>query len=258
MNDFLDVLARNAQRTIESGYYQKIEPTKTVNASLKKAIAACSKNPVITEIKPASPTLGTIRQNFNPAEIAKAMEKGGAAGISVLTEPKHFHGALSTLTQARQATKLPLLMKDIVIIPEQVEAAARAGANAVLLILGLFDGGYCEVSIEKMISLAHSKGLEVLLETHTENEFQAAVETEADLVGINNRDLTTLKINLETTKKILEKHRTHGKTVVSESGICSPKDLQFLRCTGVSAFLIGSSIMLSENVEEKVREFVLA
>jgi indole-3-glycerol phosphate synthase len=258
MSDFLEVLAKDAQRTIDSGYYQKIEPTLTVKASFKKTILACTKNPVITEIKPASPTLGTIRANLDSAIIAKAMESGGAVGISVLTEPKHFNGSLSALSHARKANKLPLLMKDIIIIPEQIEAAAKSGANAVLLIQALFDRGYCETNVEKMISYTHAKGLEVLLETHSEDEFQSAIETDADLIGINNRDLTTLKINLDTTKKILEKHKNHRRTIVSESGITTPKDLKFLRSVGASAFLVGSSIMLADNVEEKVREFVEA
>jgi indole-3-glycerol phosphate synthase len=109
-----------------------------------------------------------------------------------------------------------------------------------------------------MIAFAHTKGLEVLLETHTEKEFQSAIETSADLIGINNRNLGTLKIDLNTTKEILERNNDSGKVVVSESGIKTTEDLQFLRGCGASAFLIGSSIMLTENVEEKVKEFVEA
>ena len=135
---------------------------------------------------------------------------------------------------------------------------AQIGANAVLLIEALFEKGYCEMSVDKMIAFAHAKGLEVLLETHTEEEFQLAVETDADLIGINNRNLATLKIDLNTTKEILEKHKTNGKTVISESGIKTKADLQFLRDCGAKAFLIGSSIMLTENIEEKVKEFVEA
>jgi len=258
MNDFLDTLALDARTTVESGYYKTPLTAPRKILSLKNAIQKASFNAVITEIKTASPSLGTIKKEVNPAQIAQTMEQAGAVGISVLTEPKYFNGALSTLTLARQATKLPLLMKDIIIIPEQIEVAAKLGANAVLLILALFERGYCETDAERMISLAHSRGLEVLLETHTEKEFQKAVETDADLVGINNRDLATLKINLETTKKILQKHTNHGKIVVSESGISAPKDLQYLKNCGASAFLIGSSIMLSDKVEEKIKEFVLA
>ena len=213
---------------------------------------------MITEIKAASPSLGTIRTQVNPKEIAQAMEKGGAVGISVLTEPKHFHGSLSTLIQAREATKLPILMKDIILVADQIEVAAQIGANAVLLIQALFDKGCSEMSVDKTIAFAHSKGLEVLLETHTEEEFRFAVETEADLIGINNRNLGTLKIDLNTTKEILKRNDKRGKVIISESGIKTPADLQFLRGCGASAFLIGSAIMLTENIEEKVKEFVKA
>jgi len=258
MSDFLDTLAMDATKTIDSGYYKTSLSTKQPHISLKKAILDCKVNPVISEIKAASPSLGTIRGSINPKAIAQAMEKAGAVGISVLTEPKHFNGSLQTLLETREAVQLPLLMKDIIIIPEQIEAAAQLGANAVLLIEALFQKGYCEMSVDKMIVFAHAKGLEVLLETHTEKEFQSAVETNADLVGINNRNLTTLKIDLNTTKEILEQNRTQGKVVISESGIKTPADLRFLRQCGAKAFLVGSRIMLTENVEEKVKEFVEA
>jgi indole-3-glycerol phosphate synthase len=186
------------------------------------------------------------------------MEKGGAIGISVLTEPKHFNGSLDALTQARRAVKLPILMKDIILNTIQVEAASQIGADAILLIEALFDRGYSETDIDEMIAFAHSKGLEVLLEAHTEEEFLSALETNADLVGINNRNLGTLKIDLKTTRKILERNNKHDKTVISESGIKTPADLQFFRGCGATAFLIGSSIMLTENIEEKVKEFVNA
>ena len=258
MSDFLDVLARDAKETIESGYYEKIEPTQCLRVSLRNAILESKVNPIITEIKSASPSAGVIRKNVEPNMIAKAMEKGGAVGISVLTEPKHFNGSLEALAQAREAVKLPILMKDIIIIPEQIEAASQLGANAVLLIEGLFERGYCETSVDKMITFAHIRGLEVLLETHAEKEFQSAIETNADLVGINNRDLATLKTDLTITKRILEKHKYNGKIVISESGIKTQEDLRFIRSCGASAFLIGSSIMSTENIEEKVKEFVLA
>ncbi len=258
MDDFLDTLAMDATRTIDGGYYQISERAKQPKISLKKAILESTANPLITEIKAASPSLGTIRNQVNPKEVAKAMEKGGAVGISVLTEPIHFNGSLSTLVQARESVKLPLLMKDIILVADQIEVAAQIGADAILLIQALFDKGCCEMSVDKTIAFAHAKGLEVLLETHKEEEFRSAVETNADLVGINNRNLGTLKIDLNTTKDILKRNSSRGKVVVSESGIKTAADLRFLRSCGAKAFLIGSSIMLTENIEQKVREFVEA
>jgi indole-3-glycerol phosphate synthase len=258
MGDFLDVLAREAKETVKSGYYQTLKPTKQVKASLKKAIVECKLNAVIGEIKAASPSLGTIRNETNPYQIAKAIKRGGAIGISVLTEPKHFNGSLAALTQAREVVKLPILMKDIILSHEQIEEAADIGANAVLLIQALFERGYTEMTIDEMITFAHSRGLEVLLETYTEEEFAIATKTNADLIGINNRNLSTLEIDLNSTKRIIEKNGKMGKTVISESGIKTQDDLKFLRQCGASAFLIGTSIMLAENVEKKVREFVNA
>jgi indole-3-glycerol phosphate synthase len=258
MSDFLDTLAMDATKTIDSGYYKTKVSIKQPKISLKQAILECKANPVITEIKAASPSLGTIRTQVNPQEIAQAMEKGGAVGISVLTEPKHFNGSLSTLIQAREATKLPIIMKDIILVADQIEVAAQIGANAVLLIQALFDKGCSEMNVDKTIAFAHSKGLEVLLETHSEEEFRFAVETETDLVGINNRNLGTLKIDLNTTKEILKRNDKRGKVIISESGIKTPADLQFLKGCGASAFLIGSAIMLTKNIEEKVKEFAQA
>lgn len=258
MSDFLDVLANDTRETIDSGYYQNVKAIKKHQTSLTKAIIDCELNPVIAEIKGSSPSAGTIRNTINPKVVAKAMQKGCAVALSVLTEPKHFKGSLKTLSEARETVELPILMKDIIITTEQIDVASRLGANAVLLIQSLFEKDYCEISVAKMIDFAHIRGLEVLLETHTEEEFKFAIETKADLVGINNRNLGTLKIDLNTTKEILRRNANWGKIIVSESGIKNPRDLRFLRECGAKAFLIGSSIMLSKNIEDKVKEFVEA
>ena len=258
MADFLDVLARDAKETISNGYYESLAQTKVSRISLKEAILDSRNVPVITEIKAASPSAGTIRKTLEAGNLAEAMYKGGAVGISVLTEPKHFKGSLNSLVEARKAVVLPILMKDIILSPIQLEAASKVGANAALLIQSLFERGYCECSINEMIAAAHSKKLEVLLETHTKNEFRLALNSDADLIGINNRNLGTLKVDLNVTKEILEKNEHDGKIVVSESGIRTVADLRFLRKCGVDAFLIGSAIMLVDNVKGKVREFVLA
>jgi len=256
MSDFYDTLGFDAQITINSGYYDHIKPAPRLHLSLKEAILKCNKAPVISEIKLASPSLGIIRENRDLAGIAKAMERGGAVAISVLTEPRHFKGSLDTLSEVRRAVRLPLLMKDIILSPVQVTASVGMGADAVLLIKTLYDRGYGEVDLDAMIEQVHMRGLEVLLEVHTEEEFQAAKQTRADLIGINNRNLADLKIDLNTTKKILQSNSFEDFIIVSESGISTPMDLQFLRQAGASAFLIGSSIMLMGNIEEKVMEFV--
>jgi indole-3-glycerol phosphate synthase len=258
MPDFLDTLAQSAKQTINGGYYKAVIAPVTSQISLKEALLEAKNAPVITEIKAASPSAGTIRKNVNASLIAESMQKGGAVGISVLTEPRHFNGSLRSLVEARKAVKLPILMKDIILSPLQLEVASKAGANVVLLIEALFDRGYCNCSIHEMIARAHSEGLEVLLEAHIAEEFRSAVRTHADLVGINNRNLATLKVDLNVTKKILERNTAEGKIVVSESGIYTPADLRFLHDCGANAFLIGSAVMLADNVEAKVKEFVSA
>ena len=260
MSDFYDTLGFDAQATVDSGYYDCFKTAPSLHLSLSKAICECSKNPVIAEIKQASPTLGTIRKcsATDIIEVAKAMERGGAVALSVLTEPRHFKGSIDALSNVRLAVKLPLLMKDIVLSQIQVAAAAHLGADAVLLIKALYDRGYGEIDLDSMIEYVQTNGLEVLLEVHTEKEFKAAKTTNADVIGINNRNLANLKIDLNTTKKILRTNSFEDLVIVSESGITTLADLRFLSQTGVSAFLIGSSIMLAENVEETVREFVNA
>ena len=258
MADFLDVLAQDAKKTVRNGYYKHVSQGTATGESLKKAITECKTAPVITEIKAASPSAGVIKKNLDAIELAQAMEKGGAVGLSVLTEPTHFQGSLRSLVKARKIVKLPILMKDIIISPIQIKTASKVGANVVLLIQALFDRGYCESSINEMINIAHSANLEVLLETHNEPEFRSAINTGADLIGINNRNLGTLKVDLNVTRQILKDNCKSGRIVVSESGINSPADLRFLRESGAQAFLVGSAIMRSENVEEKVKELVQA
>jgi len=258
MPDFLDTLARDAKETVNGGYYEVSTQLVVPSVSLKKAIIDSKKNAVITEVKAASPSRGTVRKSFDPEKVAVAMENGGATGISVLTEPKHFSGSLSYLEEIRKATKLPILMKDIIINPIQLETASRIGANTVLLIEALFEREYCECDIDEMISKAHARNLEVLLETHNESEFQSAINSDADLIGINNRDLRTLKVDIRITERILKRYGTREKIVVSESGVMTPADLLFLRRCGAQAFLIGSAIMMAGNIEKKVKEFVTA
>ncbi len=258
MVDFLDTLAQAAKARIDGAYYEDAPLASTFSASLKQAIIQSTTAAIIAEIKGASPSEGTIKEGFAPDEIARAMARGGAIGISVLTEPKYFCGSLGYLAKVRTVVNLPLLMKDIIVSTVQLDAAARAGANAVLFIQALFDRGYCECNAEEMISKAHERDLEVLLETRNQKEFRSALRSDADLVGINNRNLGTLEIDLDVTRNLLETSDCRGKAIVSESGIRSPEDIRFLSRCGAQAFLIGSIIMMSANTEQTVKELVEA
>ena len=256
MADFLDTLAQSATERIKNGYYNIEKQVPTSRISLKRKILESEYAPIIAEIKAASPLLGTIRKNVAVKNIAVAMENARAAGISILTEPKHFGGSLTFLTEVQTSVNLPLLMKDIIVSPIQLEAASKTGANAVLLIEPLFERGYCQCDVHDMIAQAQSMSLEVLLETHSKEEFSSALNTNADLIGINNRDLKTLKVDLRTTERILSNSDLGGKVIVSESGVKTSADIRFLKDCGAHAFLIGSSIMMASDVEKKVKEFV--
>ena len=258
MVDFLDRLAKDAIETVESGYYSFSETSDLPSVSLKKAIVERRNAAIIAEIKAASPSAGVIKNSIDAGKVAKDIEQGGAVGISVLTEPKHFKGSVFSLSQARKASKLPILMKDIIIDPIQVEAAKKIGADVILLIEALFERGYTNLNISDFISKAHANGLEVLLETHSKEEFDRAMTTDADMIGINNRDLSTLKVDLKVTERILEETSSENRIIVSESGIRTQGDVRFLHDCGAHAFLIGSSIMASKNIKEKVKEFTLS
>lgn len=255
MRDFLDVLANDAQKTVKEGLYDDVEAAPAARLSLEDSILSCRRAAIIAEVKPASPSTGVLHGGRSPAVLAREMEEGGAIGISVLTEPKHFQGSVLNLAEVRRAVNVPLLMKDIVLSPVQVDAAAKAGANAILLIYSVFERGYSELKLEDMIEYAHGKGLEVLLEVHTRDEFKSSLNYDADMIGVNNRDLKTLKVDLNVTKEVLAGY-SGSRVVVSESGISGPEDVRFLYGCGARAFLVGSSIMRAASVKDKVRELV--
>jgi indole-3-glycerol phosphate synthase len=260
MRDFLDILAQDSKQTVEDGYYQ-IGVSRTIEAkrySFRKTILRCERNPIITEVKLASPFRNTIREKIEIVDVAFAMLRGGAVGISVLTEPKHFKGSLKNFFRIRESINAPVLMKDFVVSQIQIDAASRFGADAVLLIQALFDRNYCDSSLNEMIEYAHAHRLEVLLEAHNEDEFRKAITTDADLIGINNRDLRTLAVDLNVTQEILKKNVNCNRIIVSESGIESPEDLRLLRNAGAHAFLVGTAVMSANNIEKKVRELTEA
>ncbi len=184
------------------------------------------------------------------------MIAGGSKALSVLTQPNLFHGSPEYFMKVRDAVDVPLLMKDIMIENIQIDAAEKIGADYILLIQSLFDQGFLK-NIDEFIEYAHKKELKILLEVHTKQEFENALKTESDLIGINNRNLDTLEINLKTTETVLKGYKK-SRLILSESGIETAEDIQYLKKSGADAFLIGSSIMKSDNIEEQVRKLVKA
>ena len=252
--NFLDILAANAYISIAEGYYDINTKIEASTHDLNQSIRRSSKNAIISEIKFASPSQGIIHTEENAVSSAKAMSNGGAVGLSVLTEPKTFLGSLDNFMKVREVVDLPLLMKDIIVTKKQLDAALKIGADVILLIQTLFDMGRCKNTVEQMIEYAHSKDLQVLLEIHSKEEFEKAIQSNADLIGINNRNLETFEVDLSTTKTILESKDKGNKIIVSESGINTAKDVCILKKSGADAFLVGTSVMKSKDIASKVKE----
>jgi indole-3-glycerol phosphate synthase len=252
----LEKLVQNSQKAIDEGIYDIEHKLAKSDINIITEIKNSVHASLITEIKFSSPSLGNIRQISNPVGIAKSMIKGGAVGLSVLTQPYLFSGSPEYFSEIRRQVNVPLLMKDIIVDKTQIDAAEKLGADIILLIQGIFDKKFAK-EIDEFISYAHKKKLLVLLECHTQNEFVNSVKTEADLLGINNRDLDTLEIDLKATKRILE-NRKKDRIIISESGIESPDDIRFLHDCGADAFLVGSGIMKSRDIKGLVSRLVLA
>jgi indole-3-glycerol phosphate synthase len=279
-------LVRDAIDTVESGYYRSVLASSsdantdssmiTSNQndgsagrrSLVKSIESKAGRAIVCEIKFASPSAGKIDGRYDQvSQIAREMEKGGAAGLSVLTEPKNFSGSLENLKTARSNTSLPVIMKDIVVSKEQIRAASCLGASALLLVYEVFSEGYSSrgLTLCDAVRLARNENLEVIIETHSKDGLAEIAKLDCDIIGINNRDLNTFKTSISTTIDLLcstEGGTLSDRLLISESGFESSKDISYLveklKEKGApvpKAFLIGTSIMKSSDVRSKVSEF---
>lgn len=239
-------------------------PVRDFVAAIRAKIAAGGAG-VIAEVKRASPSKGIIRPDFQPAAIAKSYEKGGAACLSVLTDEQYFQGSADFLREAREACRLPVLRKDFIVDPYQVFEARAMGADAILLIVAAFlppDGAVTSASgrsavlqMQELEQLAHDLGMSVLVEVHSAEELDLALQLTTPLLGINNRNLRTFDVTLETTFSQLARI-PEGRIVVTESGIFTPQDVVAMRSRGVHAFLIGEAFMRApEPGEELARLF---
>jgi len=206
---------------------------------------------LIAEIKRASPSKGLIRADFDPEAIARVYADSGARALSVLTDEAYFQGRDAYLQLARQVSGLPVLRKDFTVDPYQIYESRLIGADAVLLIVALMDGG----QLEDFLGLARELGLAVLVEVHDTAEMVRAASAGAPIVGINNRDLRTFETRLETTLALLP-DRPAGSTVVSESGIGTREDVELLEASGIDAILVGESLMRESDIGAKVRQLL--
>jgi len=193
--------------------------------------------PVIAEVKPTSPTADGERTD-DPVELAEAMVAGGAAALSVLTEPEHFGGSAETLERVRDAVDVPVLRKDFVLHESQLDVVE---ADVILLIVRFLDAAGTD-TLEDLLAAARERGFQVLVEAHTADEVERAVAAGADVVGVNNRDLAKLEVDLETFPRAASA-APEGVTLIAESGIGSPDDVVRMREAGADALLVGSAIM---------------
>jgi indole-3-glycerol phosphate synthase len=279
-NAILEQLAQNAFRNVASGYYNvvaSISKWKKINRRTLSGVIKDNKKSgsasLVCEIKFSSPSAGTIRSDRTDpvSKIATEMREGGAHALSVLTENKNFNGSLSNLIAAREATQLPVIMKDVIVSPRQIEAASKIGADAILLIYELFEKNLTrDLSLGYALALAHSLGLEAIVETSSERGLERLLALGGDglidVIGINNRDLETFEVTIDKTIALVsefsEKLKNERRVLLmSESGYEEPSDITRVLKTcrySPDAFLIGTSIMRSDDIKSKVRDFANA
>jgi indole-3-glycerol phosphate synthase len=208
---------------------------------------------LIAEIKKASPSAGVLRADFDPASLAKTYQESGAAALSVLTDERWFQGRLEYLAVARNVCSLPILRKDFIVSTYQILEASRGGADAVLLIVAALEDG----QLRDLREAAESEGLDALVEVHDEKELERAMRAGADMIGINNRNLRSLAVDLDVTERLLRRLTPEERArmkVVAESGVKSNADWKRLAELGVNAVLVGTTFMKAADVGAKVRE----
>lgn len=208
---------------------------------------------LIAEVKRASPSAGLIAEQFNPVEIARAYEAAGADAVSVLTDERFFQGHLDYLDDIRDAIDLPILRKDFTLHEVQIYEAAAHGADAILLIVAALE----QAELEHLLGVALSCQLDALVEVHTLAEFERALATDAQMIGINNRNLATFEVDLATTEALSEE-APPGVLLISESGLRTAEDSRRVRACGVDAILVGEALMRSADITAQVAALKLA
>jgi indole-3-glycerol phosphate synthase len=238
-----EVAAGRARRDLAAvrGEAEERRDRRDFVAALRRRIAG-GDAAVIAEVKKASPSKGVLREDFRPAEIAQSYERHGAAALSVLTDVSFFQGSTDALEQARGTCMLPVLRKDFVVDPWQVYESRAMGADAILLIVAVLD----DESLRDLESLASDLGMAVLVEVHDAGELERALRLKTPLIGINNRNLRTFDVSLETTLGLLDRIPP-DRLVVTESGVATPADVRRLRSAGVQAFLVGEAFMRADD-----------
>ncbi len=256
--DFLKTIRDYKLELIESkkAYYENLKKnmrraTYSRYEVFKRAIARPGQINLIAEIKKASPSAGLIREDFDIAKIAKVYVENKAAAISVLTEDKYFLGRFAYLEKVSDEFRLPTLMKDFIIHEFQIFEGAFYGASAILLIVDMLE----DSQMKDLMDVAHSLGMDCLVEAHNEKEVERALDVDAEIIGINNRDLRTLEVNVDNCLRMM-KEIPQGKIMVAESGLKTREDIQRVRQAGAHAVLIGETFMRSADIGAKMKEIM--
>lgn len=243
-----EVAAAKARRPMQEleEQIEVVDPPRDFRAALRRDGIS-----LIAEIKKASPSKGDILPDVEAIQLATLYENNGARAISVLTDQKYFKGSLEDLTMVHQQVAIPCLRKEFIIDPYQIFEARAAQADAILLIVRILD----DEELREYQAIAQELGMGVLVETHTEEEIDRALHCGAHIIGINNRDLDTLEVDVMRSIE-LKRHVPGGHTLVSESGIYTRKHVKMLEEGGVDAILVGESLLTSGNIAEKMQELL--
>jgi len=251
------VVARLQHDSFARGFRERaleIRRNATPHRLLRALEADLPRLKIIAEFKRRSPSLGTIRDDLSAADVARRYERGGACAISVLTDEEYFGGSLEDLNAARSSAKLPVLRKDFIIDPIQIYEAAIAGADAVLLIVAALD----DALLRKLREVTEDElGLDAVVEVHTSGELRRALDAGVKVLGVNNRDLKTFQISLNTSERLIAE-APPDSIMISESGLQSAESLCHLRNLGFRSFLIGEGLMRSGDPETALRDLIAA
>jgi indole-3-glycerol phosphate synthase len=236
----------------EAEVLKALSPARMLSRSFLHALDRSDRLNIIAEIKRASPSKGTLRDPLDVIQVGLDYESYGAAAISVLTEEDHFLGSLVDLKQISESVSLPILRKDFIVDPYQVYEAALGGASAVLLIVAMLDAGL----LNELMEIVHRLGMNAMVEIHNAEELEIALQCGAKIIGINNRDLKTFVVDLQTSLR-LAPLVPDSTILVSESGITTSDDINLLRDAGVDGFLIGELFMRSPHPGKTLRELII-
>ena len=252
--DTLERLVSNAEELVAEGYYRAVESDRRSPSFLESLGTDDQSADVIVEIKFASPTMRSGKSAAAFDNLLAALVAVEPLGLSVLAEPRIFGGHLDFVRRAAR-TALPVLMKDIIVDSRQIDAAAASGASAVLVIQTLATRGFLRMPVQTLIDRAHDRDMDVVLEVHTLDEWDAATATDADVLGINNRDLSTMDVDLGTTRRLLSS-RPKDRPAIAMSGIDRRDQIDEMLHAGADAVLVGTSVMASPNPARKLGELV--